>query len=93
MGRWPDDFASLEQGVGYAMCDDGRPDDNGFGLRILWNALPHLHTHIVPRHETDADAGAPPVFDIEGPRNEERVKFDADTLRMRLATEASDVGS
>jgi diadenosine tetraphosphate (Ap4A) HIT family hydrolase len=158
MGTWPDDFASLEQGIGCAMCDDGRPDDNGFGLRILaasrsdaylqregfhrgyvvvihrgdrhvteltdlpadeaqayWqdvlrvaqavsdfyrplkmnlmvlgNALPHLHTHVVPRYEGDADAGGPPIFDIEGARSEERVRFDADSLRLRLAIDVND---
>jgi diadenosine tetraphosphate (Ap4A) HIT family hydrolase len=151
---WVDDFASLKEGIGCEMCNDGRPDDNGYGLRILagshsdaylqragfhrgygvvihrgdphvteltdlpgdevqayWqevlriaravtdfyeplkmnlmvlgNALPHLHTHVVPRYEGDADAGGPPVFDIEGPRSEERLKSDAESLRERLAT-------
>jgi diadenosine tetraphosphate (Ap4A) HIT family hydrolase len=151
---WADDFASIQEGIGCEMCNDGRPDDNGFGIRIfegshsdaylqregfhrgyvvavhrgdhhvteltdlpddqvhayweevlrvsravsdhyaplkmnlmvLGNALPHLHTHVVPRYQDDADAGGPPVFDVEGPRSEERLKSDADLLRERLAT-------
>ena len=55
-------------------------------LMVLGNALPHLHTHVVPRYEDDVDAGGPPVFDIEGPRSEELLKSDADPLRERLAT-------
>jgi diadenosine tetraphosphate (Ap4A) HIT family hydrolase len=158
MGEWPDNFVSLKEGVGCAMCDDGRPDDNGFGLRIfagshsdayiqregfhrgyvvvihrgdrhvteltdlpadeaqaywqevlrvaravsdfyrplkmnlmiLGNALPHLHAHVVPRYESDGDAGGPPVFDSEGPRDVSRVKFDADSLRIRLAMDGND---
>jgi diadenosine tetraphosphate (Ap4A) HIT family hydrolase len=152
---WPEDFASLKEGVGCEMCDDGRPEDNGYGVRILagshsdaylqregfhrgyvvvihrgdrhvtelmdlpadeaeayWrevlavaavvrdfydplkmnlmvlgNALPHLHTHVVPRYGDDTDAGGPPVFDIEGPRSEELLKSDADGLRARLAAD------
>jgi diadenosine tetraphosphate (Ap4A) HIT family hydrolase len=152
---WPEDFASLKDGVGCEMCDDGRPEDNGYGLRILagshsdaylqrggfhrgyvvvihrgdqhvteltnlpaqearayWdevlrvsgavsdhhaplkmnlmvlgNAIPHLHTHVVPGYEDDADAGGPPVFDIEGPRSEDRLRSDADGLRARLAAD------
>jgi diadenosine tetraphosphate (Ap4A) HIT family hydrolase len=151
---WPKDFASLKEGIGCEMCDDGRPEDNSFGIRIfegvhsdayvqragfhrgyvvvihrgdrhvteltdlpageaeaywrevlavaaavrdfydplkmnlmvLGNALPHLHTHVVPRYEDDADAGGPPVFDIEGQRSEELLKSDAESLRDRLAT-------
>jgi len=150
---WADDFASLKEGVGCEMCADGRPDDNGYGIRIfegshsdaylqregfhrgyvvvihrgqrhvteltdlpedeahaywrevlrvaeavtefytpvkmnlmvLGNALPHLHTHVVPRFDADADAGGPPIFDSEGPRSEEEVTSDADSLRTRLA--------
>jgi len=153
MGSWPDDFASLKEGIGCAMCNDGRPDDNGFGLRVfagayseaylqregfhrgyvvvihranrhvtelmdlpadesqaywqevlrvaravtdfydplkinlmvLGNALPHLHTHVVRRFEGDADAGGPPVFEIEGPRTEAELRLDADALRKQLA--------
>jgi diadenosine tetraphosphate (Ap4A) HIT family hydrolase len=152
VSTWPEDFEDLKSGLGCVMCDDGRPDDNGFGPRIMagahsdaylqregfhrgyvvvihrgdrhvtefmdltsdetqayWqevlrvaravsdfyrpmkmnlmvlgNALPHLHTHVVPRYEDDADAGGPPVFDIEGPRIESKVAFDAHALRMRL---------
>jgi len=154
MTSWPEDFASLKEGVGCEMCEDGRPDDNGFGIRIsegshsdayvqragfrrgyvvvihrgdhhvteltdlpaeearaywgevlrvaravsdsyapvkmnlmiLGNALPHLHTHVVPRYEADVDAGGPPVFDTEGPRSEELLRSGADLLRGRLAT-------
>ena len=150
---WPDAFASLKEGIDCEMCEDGRPDDNGFGIRILagahsdaylqragfhrgytivihrgerhvtelmdlpvdeahayWqevlrvarevsdfyhplkmnlmvlgNAVPHLHTHIVPRYEDDADAGGPPAFDVEGSRGDDELRRQAERLRQRLS--------
>ncbi len=29
---------------------------------MLGNAVPHLHTHIVPRYLNDPDPGRPPLF-------------------------------
>jgi diadenosine tetraphosphate (Ap4A) HIT family hydrolase len=153
MGDWPDDFEAVKAGIGCAMCEDGRPDESEFGLRVMagrhsdaylqrsgfhrgyvvvihrgerhvtemtdllesdamayWgevlrvaaavtaafqpmkmnlmllgNALPHLHTHVVPRYETDPDAGEPPDFEIEGPRDPSELRADAERLRAELS--------
>jgi diadenosine tetraphosphate (Ap4A) HIT family hydrolase len=37
--EWPDSFYELKRGEGCPMCDEGRPEDNGFGLRILAGAV------------------------------------------------------
>ncbi len=155
VGTWPTDFESLKDGVGCAMCEDGRPDESEFGLRVLtgshsdaylqregfhrgyvvvihrgkrhvtemtdlsdadsmayWrevlrvaaavttvfrplkmnllllgNALPHLHTHVVPRYEADRDAGGPPDFEIEGPRDEAELRSDAQRLREQISAD------
>jgi len=152
MGDWPEDFASVKQGIGCATCGDGRPDDNGFGVRIMtgshsdaylqregfrrgyvvaihrgdhhvteltdlgadeadayWNevlrvaqavtdvyrplkmnlmvlgdALPHLHTHVVPRYGDDPDAGGPPDLGSEGRRTDTELQRDAELLRRKL---------
>jgi diadenosine tetraphosphate (Ap4A) HIT family hydrolase len=54
-------------------------------VMMLGNQLPHLHTHVVPRYEDDADAGGPPVFD-EGapPRDERDLLAQAEQLRDAL---------
>lgn len=31
-------------------------------IQILGNAVPHLHTHVIPRYLTDPSPGAPPDF-------------------------------
>jgi diadenosine tetraphosphate (Ap4A) HIT family hydrolase len=33
--EWPKDWSERVRGKECAMCGDGRPDDNGFGLRVL----------------------------------------------------------
>lgn len=35
MSGWPDRFEERKRGWDCAMCADGRPDDNGFGVRIF----------------------------------------------------------
>jgi diadenosine tetraphosphate (Ap4A) HIT family hydrolase len=152
VGTWSAHFEDLKNGVGCSMCEDGRPDESEFGLRVMagshsdsylqregfhrgyvvvihrgdhhvtemtdlpdadaiayWrevlrvatavttvfrpvkmnlmllgNALPHLHTHVVPRYEDDADAGGPPDFAIEGARDETELRTDAERLREAL---------
>jgi diadenosine tetraphosphate (Ap4A) HIT family hydrolase len=32
---WPQSFYELRRGDGCPMCEEGRPDDNGFGIRVL----------------------------------------------------------
>ena len=53
----------------------------------LGNALPHLHTHVVPRFAEDPRPGWPfPFPDGEPPQiPEERLGSDADALRALLA--------
>jgi len=33
--EWPADWEERRRGKGCEMCDDSRPDDNGFGIRVL----------------------------------------------------------
>lgn len=35
MATWPADWDDRKRGKGCPMCAEGRPDDNGFGIRIL----------------------------------------------------------
>jgi diadenosine tetraphosphate (Ap4A) HIT family hydrolase len=49
----------------------------------LGNALPHLHTHIVPRYADDPVPGRPLPFDLleDGRQPEERLQADVAALR------------
>jgi diadenosine tetraphosphate (Ap4A) HIT family hydrolase len=53
----------------------------------LGNALPHLHTHIVPRYADDPLPGRPLPFDFldNGRQPEERLQADASRLRALVA--------
>jgi diadenosine tetraphosphate (Ap4A) HIT family hydrolase len=151
---WPADWDAMLAGEGCSMCAKGRPDDDGFGIRIqaarysdaylqradmqrgytlvIWrgrhvaepteleaveaaeywlevlrvaealqryyrplkmnyevlgNALPHLHTHLVPRYLDDPAPGRPfPFLGDERPDlPEELVQRDAAALRAMLA--------
>ncbi len=35
MGEWPKNWAELIQGIGCEMCENGRPEANRYGVRIL----------------------------------------------------------
>ena len=153
MTGWAPEFADLQRGIGCPMCEDGRPDDNSFGLRVmigeysdaylqragfrrgyvivihrgdshvaeltdlpeegalgylkevmavaaavsrvfrplkmnlmlLGNALPHLHSHVVPRYGDDDDAGGPPAYELGDPRPEDELDRDSQRLRDALA--------
>jgi diadenosine tetraphosphate (Ap4A) HIT family hydrolase len=52
----------------------------------LGNALPHLHTHIVPRYPDDPFPGRPVPFDAleDGRQPEERLQADVVALRTRV---------
>ena len=56
----------------------------------LGNALPHLHTHIVPRFADDPFPGRPLPFDLldDGRQPEERLQADALALRATVGAEA-----
>ena len=59
-------------------------------FEMLGNALPHLHTHVVPRYLDDGAPGNPPRFMKQteaehGKLSEEAVQRDAAALRKLLA--------
>src|SRR5919197_1291159 len=37
--EWPESFYAVRRGEGCPMCAEGRPDDNGYGLRIHAGAV------------------------------------------------------
>jgi len=151
---WPPEFYALKRGEGCPMCEEGRPEETRFGVRIyagevsdaylqrpdvqrgytvvIWrgrhvaeptelddeeaaqywrevlhvgraleshlqpvklnydllgNALPHLHTHVIPRYADDPKPGWPFPFPDEepGPMDEEALRRDADALRAVAA--------
>ena len=157
MKQWPADWDERKRGKGCPFCADGRPDDNGFGMRVfssptcdaylqrrdvgqrgytiaIWrgrhvadptelsndeaatyfsavlrvaralethyraikmnfemlgNSVPHLHTHVVPRHLDDGAPGMPARFmraEAEDQPNipEERFLRDVQALRALL---------
>jgi diadenosine tetraphosphate (Ap4A) HIT family hydrolase len=53
----------------------------------LGNALPHLHTHIVPRYADDPVPGRPLPFELldSGRQPEARLQADVETLRAMVA--------
>jgi diadenosine tetraphosphate (Ap4A) HIT family hydrolase len=60
----------------------------------LGNSLPHLHTHIVPRYEEDANLGGPFVFptgDV-GEWPTEELRADVEALRGLVARETEGSG-
>jgi diadenosine tetraphosphate (Ap4A) HIT family hydrolase len=54
---------------------------------LLGNALPHLHTHVVPRYANDPRPGRPFPFPEEepAPHPEDSLRDDAEALRQLLA--------
>lgn len=58
-------------------------------LALLGNALPHLHTHVIPRYAGDEMPGAPPAFfardaSKHGVRPRDELERDAAALRALL---------
>jgi diadenosine tetraphosphate (Ap4A) HIT family hydrolase len=55
-------------------------------LEILGNAVPHLHTHIVPRYADDPDPGRPPAFLATATDELEPARYqqEADALRALM---------
>lgn len=152
---WPADWEERKRGKDCPFCAEGRPEDNGFGLRVftgpvtdaylqradiqrgytvvIWrgrhvadpteladeeaagywlevlrvaraierhfhpiklnfdtlgNAVPHLHTHVVPRYLVDANPGGPPRFmmvsEEHPPMPEARFRAEVAALRDLL---------
>jgi diadenosine tetraphosphate (Ap4A) HIT family hydrolase len=147
---WASDFEAMKRGEGCEMCEQGRPEEDGYGIRfaqgrysdaylekaavqrgwsvVVWrgrhvaeatelsdeeateywrevlaasravemhyrplklnlmqlgNALPHLHTHVLPRYSDDAQGGGPFEFPTEdvGLRTGEELRLDVAALR------------
>jgi diadenosine tetraphosphate (Ap4A) HIT family hydrolase len=55
-------------------------------FNILGNAVPHLHTHVIPRYAIDPKPGWPFPFpeDDPPPRNEAELRADVEALREIL---------
>ena len=73
--------------VGKAVEEHFRPIKLNF--EMLGNSLPHLHTHVIPRHLDDGSPGHPALFmrgEVEPQRKlaETDVARDAAALRERL---------
>ena len=56
---------------------------------ILGNSVPHLHVHLVPRHDDDPSAGGPLEADAfekarESPMPEDELRAEASALRSEL---------
>jgi diadenosine tetraphosphate (Ap4A) HIT family hydrolase len=49
----------------------------------LGNALPHLHTHVVPRYADDPAPGRPLPFDFLDDRRQPEDRLQADALALR----------
>lgn len=49
----------------------------------LGNALPHLHTHIVPRYADDPAPGRPLPFDFLDDQRQPEARLQADVLALR----------
>lgn len=55
-------------------------------LMQLGNSLPHLHTHVIPRYEEDANPGGPFVFPNEdvGTWPQEQLRADVEALQRSI---------
>jgi diadenosine tetraphosphate (Ap4A) HIT family hydrolase len=49
----------------------------------LGNALPHLHTHVVPRYDDDPAPGGPLPFDFLDRQRQPEERLQADVLALR----------
>jgi diadenosine tetraphosphate (Ap4A) HIT family hydrolase len=54
----------------------------------LGNALPHLHTHIVPRYADDPVPGHPLPFDFLDNQRQPEARLQADVLALRTTVDS-----
>lgn len=91
MREWPTDWEERKRGAGCPMCADGRPEDNGFGVRILMGRCSDAYLQ-------RADVGQPGytiviwrgrhVADPTELSADEARDYFADVLRVARAVEA-----
>jgi diadenosine tetraphosphate (Ap4A) HIT family hydrolase len=67
-------------------------EDSGWGVRFLKgsyaDALPHLHTHIVPRYADDPVPGHLLPFDFLDNQRQPEDRLQADVLALRTAVDS-----
>jgi diadenosine tetraphosphate (Ap4A) HIT family hydrolase len=83
---------STEEAAGYwlevirvARAIERRYGPAKLNLQVLGNAVPHLHTHIVPRYVTDPDPGRPPNFVETGGRMLPADVYDREVRELAAA--------
>jgi diadenosine tetraphosphate (Ap4A) HIT family hydrolase len=57
----------------------------------LGNALPHLHTHIVPRYADDPVPGHPLPFDFLDNQRQPEDRLQADALALRSVVDSPEL--
>ncbi|HEY0444115.1 MAG TPA: HIT domain-containing protein [Candidatus Limnocylindrales bacterium] len=58
-------------------------------LQVLGNAVPHLHTHVVPRYLDDPDPERPPAFASAETEELEPARYDAEAEALAAAIRAA----
>ena len=70
--------------LGAARRIEGRFEPVKLNYQLFGNALPHLHTHVIPRYARDPRPGWPfpfPEGEDPGPIDEEQFRHDLHALR------------
>jgi diadenosine tetraphosphate (Ap4A) HIT family hydrolase len=89
---------TTEEATGYwlevlrvARAVQRRYDPAKLNLQILGNAVPHLHTHVVPRYLDDPEPERPPAFASAETEelNEERYVAEVEALAAAIADAGS----
>jgi diadenosine tetraphosphate (Ap4A) HIT family hydrolase len=58
-------------------------------IQILGNAVPHLHTHVVPRYVDDPTPGRPPTFLDDSTAELSSSEYDREAAALRQAIQAA----
>jgi diadenosine tetraphosphate (Ap4A) HIT family hydrolase len=86
---WPQAFYELREGRGCPMCTEGRPDDNGFGIRVLSGRFAdgYLQRASIQRGYVVAIWRGPHLVEPTEASEEEAASFWRDVLRIGAAVE------